>query len=929
MRQPLPLIRSVLGLLVLAGLVVATEDPLPFPEMAPTVGLHLERDYYDHARFQPLVMVERALRTLEEVEVSIKTGWQDGVIELTIADRSRRIPAPKPATLAAAMIILEQVRLAVEEASFTPVRRRELAYSLINGALRCLDPHTVMMPPEQAKEFREDLAAEFYGIGAFLNQEEGVISIERVMPELPAERANVQDGDVILAIDGEMTAGLSLEQAVKRIKGPKGTPVTLTVVRKGAPAPIDITIVRDLVQVITIRSYRSGEVAYVRMDEFNQNTAKDLFKCLVEVQKSGPLKAFVLDLRFNGGGLLDQARMISDFFLPKGEEIVRIVSAQGDPIIHKSSSRQILAVPMVVMVSGGSASAAEILSGALQCNDRAVVAGTTTFGKGSVQTVKDLVDGSRLKLTIQGYQLAGGFSIQDVGVTPDLRLVQHFVRQDGTLNLVPFSGSREADDEFALRNQHAYQHPTTYELGWLAKHLSKEESKKSSISSREFVPDQEASLVIDLLLEAVAQPDFTEGATLATASHSLRQFLLERLCNPVATRAKAEAAALAALLAQRTPSIVWGPAVTVKAGELNLAYTGPASVTAGETAALTFTVANATVGEVGRLYGVVQADKYSPLWDSEVMFGAVPAGGTTTGAMAFKVPPRLYAGEERFQVDLFRDGQTDRLASVPVRLAIQAQPRPHFGYRWRLDEPGGDGQLNPGEAAAVQLTLHNDGQGPSAKIDLRVFKDNDPFVQLGETRYKLDPLPKDGTVTVRVPLTVLKEKEGRRGDQPVPFSAEAIKLIVRAEERFDDEIDGRYRGSLFHILTIPVNAPVNPHPIVQPTLTVAGMERSTSDQVKLSVKAADDHLRFVTVFVNDDKVAILPAAQLPADGIFTIPIAIKPGLNAVRVLAVDADEVSDHLPLRLWGDELPATAAKPPEAKKTPEPPRLPAGEIP
>jgi hypothetical protein len=139
---------------------------------------------------------------------------------------------------------------------------------------------------------------------------------------------------------------------------------------------------------------------------------------------------------------------------------------------------------------------------------------------------------------------------------------------------------------------------------------------------------------------------------------------------------------------------------------------------------------------------------------------------------------------------------------------------------------------------------------------------------------------------------------------------------VRAEERFEDEIDGRYRSSLFHALSIPVNAPINPHPIVQPTLTVAGLDRSANDQAKLSVKVVDDHLRFVTVFVNDDKMAMLSAAQFPADGIFTIPIAIKPGLNAVRVLAVDADEVSDYLPLRLWGDEPPATAARPAEALK-------------
>ena len=291
------------------------------------------------------------------------------------------------------------------------------------------------MPPEPAREFSEDIRGEFYGIGAFLNQEEGVITIERVMPGLPAEKADVQDGDIILGIDGEKTAGLSLEQAVRRIKGPKGTTVVLTVERKAAPAPVDIPVTRDLVQVITMRAKRVGDVGYVRMDEFNANTFRSLCKDILDLQKPGPMKAFVLDLRFNGGGLLDQARLISDIFLPKGEEIVRTVTSDGQPQIYKSSARQLLDVPMAILTSGGSASAAEILSGALQRDERAVIVGSTTFGKGSVQTIKDLGDGSRLKLTIQEYQLPGGVSIQDVGVTPDLRLIQHTVRKDGVIDL--------------------------------------------------------------------------------------------------------------------------------------------------------------------------------------------------------------------------------------------------------------------------------------------------------------------------------------------------------------------------------------------------------------------------------------------------------------------------------------------------------------
>ncbi len=918
-RQLFPLL---LLLACASSSLVHGEDPVPFANLAPTVGEYLERDYYDHQRFQPRLMVERALRQLETDESSIVTKWNGPAITLTVGAANTQIPASEPRNLEEAMLLIEQVRLAVDQSGFKPSRARELDYDLVNGALTCLDPHTVLMAPEPAKEFREDIAGEFYGIGAFLNQDEGLISIEHVMPGLPADRAGVEDGDIILGIDNEKTAGLSLDQAVRRIKGPKGSQVLLTVERKGVDHAVDIPITRDLVQVITMQKYRTGDIGYVRMDEFNGYTARDLYHAINDLKKIGPMKCFVLDLRFNGGGLLDQARLISDFFLSKGQEIVRTVTSDGQPQIYTSSARQILDLPMVVLTSGGSASAAEILSGALQCNDRAVVIGSTTFGKGSVQTIKDLADGSRLKLTIQEYQLPGGVSIQDVGINPDIELVQHSQREDGSIDMVPFLGTREIDEEFALKNKHAYEHPAAYQLGWLARFLSKDDIKKSGIASRDFTPDQEASLVIELLKTAVSSPDFATGAAAAAKAGTSRQFLIEQLRAPVAARAEVESKALAALLAAHKPAIQWGPSSPVPAGACTLSYSGVTKIVAGESADLAFTVKNVSATDIGRIYGVVKADKFSPLWEDEVIFGAVPANATVNGTLSFKVPPRLYAGEERFELELFHDGQSEVLAKVLVRLQVQAQPRPHFSYSWQLEEHSGDGQLNPDESAAIQLTLRNDGSGPSSKIDLRVFKDNDPYVQLGENRIKLEPLPKDGTVTVKVPIKVLKEV--KRGDKMTPFSGASIKLQVRAEERFDDAIDGRFRATLFHTLVIPVNAPVNPRPIIQPTLTLAGIEKEGPNRVKISVKVSDANLRFVTLFEDEDKIDLQAAAKIGADGLYVSHVQLKQGVNSLRVMAIDQDEVDEILPLRLWGDDEPL-ATKAVEAAK----PQAPAAQPP
>jgi carboxyl-terminal processing protease len=894
------LLRLLSLLVLLTGALISAEAPVAFPDMAPTVGAALERDYYDAMRFQPKLMVERALRQLKLAEPSILTTWSEGVIALTVGSTVTRLPAPDPTSLDAAMMLIETLRVIVDGSGFKPAKARDLDYSLINGALTCLDPHTVLMAPEPAKEFQEEIAGEFFGIGAFLGQEEGINLIRHAIPGLPADRAGIEDGDIILGVDGEKTAGLSLEQVTHRIRGPKGTQVVLTIERKTADKALEVPITRDLVQVITMQKYRSGDIGYVRMDEFSGYTARDLLRSIAELQKAGPMKAFILDLRFNGGGLLDQAKLISDFFLAKGQEIVRTVTVDGQPRIFKSSDRKILDIPIVVLTSSGSASAAEILSGALQCNDRALVAGTTSFGKGSVQTVKGLPDGSRLKLTIQEYQLPGGVSIQDVGINPDLRLIQHTQREDGHIDMIPFTGMREVDEEFALTNKHQYAHPGSLQLGWLAKHLSKDELKRSSIASPDFVPDQEAALVIDLLVQAASAPTYATDAASAALAGTTRQFLIKALHDPVTARAEVESVHLAAALAARTPMITWGPDATAPAGAFTLHYTGPATIAAGADAQLTFSVDNAAATPVGRLYGVIKADKFSPLWEDEVIFGTVDAQKTCTGIMTFHVPPRLYAGEERFQLELFHDGDPAPLTSIPVRLGITPQPRPHFSYSWELTTTHGDGTLAIDEQEALKLTLRNDGEGRTAKVDLRVYKDNDPYVQLGDNHIKLDPLDQGQSASFTVPVKLLKAI--KRADTQVPFTGSAIKLQVRAEELFDEPIDGRFRATLFHTLVIPVNTAVDAHAIVPPRLAITGIEPAGENQVKIAITVAGEHLRFLSLFQEDEKVDLQPASKLGPGGLYTAVIALKPGVNAVRLLATNQDEMSEFLPLRLWGE---------------------------
>lgn len=879
----------LLGLILLAVPAQGAEvDPLPAPDLAVRVARLLGQDYYDSSRVRPPLMLDRGLRTLNNADVSVFATRARGEVLLRVGEKSWTIPAPEPQSLVDTMAIIDRIRLVLEgEAGFPLKRGRNLGYALINGALTSLDPHTVLMPPEPAENFDEDIRGEFGGIGAYLQQEPatGEVIIERVMPERPAEKAGVEDGDVIAAVNGESTSGLSLEQCVRRIKGPKGSTVTLTLRRKAQV--LDIAIVRDIVLVPVMRSWRDGGIGYIRMDEFNARTARALFDEIIQLQQGGALEGLVLDLRFNGGGLLEQARIISDLFLPKDKEIVRTVTIGGEPNKFFSSPRRLLECPMIVLVGPGSASASEILSGALQRNDRAVVAGATTFGKGSVQSIRPLSDGSRLKLTIQEYRLADGISIQDVGVTPDLRLLRRMRRDDGRIDLMPFTSSREHDEEFALVVGDTDQHAATFALGWLAEARTRDELRQSGISSRDFVPDQEASLVIDLLRQALATDGAADRLAAAAVDGNERQALLDLLRVPVAVRTAAEAEALAAALAASTPPIIWGGAAEVPAEALGVTYTGPNTLMPGESAALTFTVSNSGTVDAGRLFGVLVTDPSSPFYEEEVIIGQVLAGGETVGRLDFAVPPRLHAGQERFVFELRQDGSPEPLQRLPVDVTIATAPRPHLALEWGLADAE---QLLPGTTTTVNLTIRNVGTGASAPIGVFVYKDNDPMVTLGEGVFRREGLPPGGSDTVAVEVTL---KPGAVGE---------ANLQILAEERFEDDVDARFRSVLAHKLSIPIAQPVAGGTVSLPLIALKDVAVAADGSATVTVQIEGSDLLFLSAFHDRDKVDLRPATALEA-GTYRFDIDLKPGLNALRVTASRAGDIVEVLSLRLWGAE--------------------------
>ncbi len=297
---------------------------------------------------------------------------------------------------------------------------KDLVQGAIRGMLSTLDPHSAYMTPEMYKEMQVETKGEFGGVGIQIGVKENRLAVIAPIEGTPAFRAGIKAGDFITKVNDESTKDLTLMDAVQKMRGPKGTKVNLTIQRDGTPDPMQFSLVRDTIKIESVKSKVMDNIGYVRLTQFQEATGRDLSRALKQF-KDQKLQSTILDLRNNPGGLLTAAVEVSEQFLPNGKLIVYTKGREGkkDEWIAKGKD-QMDDAPMIILVNEGSASASEIVAGALQDYGRAVIVGTTSFGKGSVQTILPLGDGSGLRLTTAKYYTPKGRSIQSTGITPDI-----------------------------------------------------------------------------------------------------------------------------------------------------------------------------------------------------------------------------------------------------------------------------------------------------------------------------------------------------------------------------------------------------------------------------------------------------------------------------------------------------------------------------
>jgi carboxyl-terminal processing protease len=384
--------------------------------------------------------------------------------------------------------IFERVR----ENYVEEIDEKKLIEAAVNGMLASLDPHSAYLPPENFEDMREQTRGEFGGLGIEVTMENSFVKVVAPIDETPAAEAGLQAGDYITHIDGESVLGLSLADAVERMRGPVGSEIVITISREGEEEPFDVTIVRDIITIRAVRTRVEGNVGVLRITAFNENTTESLEEGIEEIKSEvngDELVGYVIDLRNNPGGLLSQAISVSDAFLEDGE----IVSTRGrnlEEAERRNARPGDLAEgkPIVVLINEGSASASEIVAGALQDQRRAIVVGAKSFGKGSVQTVMRLGDKGAMKLTTARYYTPSGRSIQALGIEPDILVEERRVVE-----------AEEEDSPRRLRSEADLRGSLEEELSEEERQQLEEERQRHEATAELRAEDFQMAYALDLL----------------------------------------------------------------------------------------------------------------------------------------------------------------------------------------------------------------------------------------------------------------------------------------------------------------------------------------------------------------------------------------------------------------------------------------------
>jgi len=769
------------------ALAAATGDRAPLPEDADydlsklPVLSHVidvvERKYVEPKRIDPKAMVVAALDQVEKqvAEVLVEGDAATGKLLVTAGQSRRTFDISAMRTIFDVRVVLGDVMAFVQRNLTAQKKLREIEYAAVNGLLSTLDPHSVLLEPRSYREMQVSTKGEFGGLGFVISMRDGNLTVMRVLKGTPADRAGIKARDVIARIEDQSTVNMDVSDAVERLRGKPATRVNILVSRASWPEPHKLSLVREVINVESVPQARLLDkgVGYVKISLFNKNTTRDLLGALQRqrTQAGGSLRGLVLDLRSNPGGLLDQAVSVSDLFLAEG---IIVKTVGGDRVLEVREAHgdrdDLIALPLVVLVNNNSASASEIVAGALKQNNRALVVGRQTFGKGSVQVLDDFPapgkagDDLAVKLTIAQYLTPGDVSIQEVGITPDVLLLPGRALKGAVNFFAPPRTTGEADLERHLANpadaalspqesarraaeRVARREKAPLELRYLldekedqvAKAMKADEKREAAARAHadaDVTPEQQEDEDVEADEVVEDYPTRFARDLLARHPYADRLRLLEAARVLVSERKAEEEGRLAQKLTALGADWSTVPAAGSPRAAVTVAPAPGKRVAAGETMSWTVTVENKGDAPFRRLRAWALSPKNGLLDRREFVFGLVKPGEKRSWTVPVKLPRSLDSRHDEVKLR-FEDDAGSPIPEVTTSLDVLEAARPQFAFRVQVDDDkggNGDGEVQRGEELTLRVDVRNAGAGPSAEktyVALKSLGDDKIFIRKG------------------------------------------------------------------------------------------------------------------------------------------------------------------------------------------------------
>lgn len=867
----------------------------PYPRLMTQAFAYVDKQYVDPRRAEPKKLLEGAFKGLETrfppVRIDLDESGKSAVIK--VGEASRTISTVPATNLDGVAKVVNDALDFVSPLLEPDEKKEDVYYAALNGAVSELDPHSNAITPTQYKEFMISTRGSFGGIGFVFGIRDGEMMIISPIEGTPAARGGLRSGDRIVLIDGEPTINMPTDMAASKMRGEPGTQVTLTIARQGWTEPKPFTFTREIINVESVESYTlkndgKAPTLMVRIKNFQKDTAEELKKAIAEAERKNPdLAGVIIDLRNNPGGLLDQAIELSDGLMDKGV----IVSTRGrDPESQSRSEAtddaSYTRLPVILLINQGSASASEIVSGALR-SSRALLIGTKTFGKGSVQKLFPFPDSGALKLTVAQYLTANDVSIQAIGIQPDIMVYPAVTEEKNFRIGPPVEHMAEADLKNAFTDwgnssekpwrEVQFHKSSDYDPldGTMGDDDEDEKPKKSfaEYSKEEKVQILSKSFPVDLARRILSRvPEIKrKGADRDD---------LRKVAGPVLDEVSAEQNDKVAQALKKS-GVEWTGGEKPAETSLSVTVDGPKEFKAGETAKFSVVVKNTGKAAVPKVWARTES-KDTLFTGKDFVFGTLAPGEEKSWQTKFELPKSVLSRWDPLKIELHSNGAKLEAAGEAEALS-RAVEKPEYAYSYVLadknDKPelSGNGVIDQGDSLELSLTVENVGKAASKTTEVNIRGEKEEQLILKTARQKLENLQPGQTRPA--PMIFKVEKADEEGnvklDVSVVDTENNVALIDVLKWKLGKPYDARVRRS-------------------QPSIRFTQLPplRTSNAKLKISATVEDEGgVKEAYAYLGDKKVYYQKNQEGKKKLEAKFQVELKPGSNFLVLAAGDGDDM--------------------------------------